>query len=159
MRDLPFTALQFPVLEHIKKTLLARSKSQKQGNDSKNTVRLFDHIKIAAISGSVAGSAAAWLTTPADVVKTRMMLEAGNDHLNQQGRTGVASTGPHYRSHSIKRRTLKIYREVWVEEGLRGLFRGGLIRTAWTAVGNGLFIGCYEGAKLTFQTKYPSTSE
>ena len=159
MRDLPFTALQFPMLEHIKKALLARSKSRKKENGNSTTLHLLEHLKIAGLSGSVAGSAAALVTTPADVVKTRMMLEVGYDRLNQQGRNVTASIGSRSQWQIARRGTMRIYRDIWVEEGLRGLFRGGLIRTAWTAVGNGLFISCYEGAKLTLQTERVKTLE
>jgi solute carrier family 25 S-adenosylmethionine transporter 26 len=93
MRDLPFAALQFPLLEHIKKALLTRSKSQKQENASDTRVHLFEHIKIATLSGSIAGSATAWVTTPADIVKTRLILEANYNNRNQQSRVDIPSTG------------------------------------------------------------------
>jgi hypothetical protein len=39
-------------------------------------------------------------------------------------------------------------KEVFQKEGARGLFRGGLVRATLTVLGNGLYMGCYEGAKL-----------
>jgi solute carrier family 25 S-adenosylmethionine transporter 26 len=50
---------------------------------------------------------------------------------------------------NARRSTWSVTHDIWVKEGLKGLFRGGGILTAWTAVGNGLFIGVYEGAKIS----------
>ena len=33
------------------------------------------------------------------------------------------------------------------ESGVKGLFRGGLLRAAWTALGSGLYLGVYESGK------------
>lgn len=38
-------------------------------------------------------------------------------------------------------------REVWRSEGMRGLFRGGALRSLWTAVGSGLYLGAYESGR------------
>lgn len=129
-RDLPFTALQFPAFEYLKETLVAkRSKGTKGGNA---VAEVFERAWISAVSAGVAESAAAWVTTPFDVVKTRMMLEAGRKD-NERGK---------------RRSGLHIGKEVLREEGMRGLFRGGFIRAMFTILGNGLYMGCYEGAKL-----------
>lgn len=69
---------------------------------------------------------AAVVTTPVDVVKTRVMLDAG------RGRVGVVD----------------VVRGVVRSEGWRGLMRGGALRGGWTAVGSGLYLGSYEGAKV-----------
>lgn len=34
-----------------------------------------------------------------------------------------------------------IGKEVFRTEGLKGLYRGGLLRSLWTAVGGGLYLG------------------
>jgi solute carrier family 25 S-adenosylmethionine transporter 26 len=134
-RDLPFTALQFPALEYLRSALLARQSRQRGGEP---VTGLFEQAVISAISAGVAGSAAAWVTTPLDVVKTRMMLEAGR----RCGRTSTPTR---------RKNAFRIGREVFQNEGMRGLFRGGLVRGAFTVLGNGLYIGCYEGAKLWLQ--------
>jgi solute carrier family 25 S-adenosylmethionine transporter 26 len=128
-RDLPFTALQFPAFEYLKKVLLARWSRGREGR----AVGVFEQSWIAAVSAGVAGSAAAWVTTPLDVIKTIMMLEAGGENDRRAGRRRSAFT---------------VGKEVLQKDGLRGLFRGGVIRAALTVLGNGLYMGCYEGAKL-----------
>lgn len=141
-RDLPFTALQFPAFEWMKGVLIARrlrSKTKESlgmGAGVGHKLGVFERAWIAAVSAGVAGSAAAWVTTPFDVVKTRMMLEAGKAQ-----EAGVSSRDK-------RKNGFQVGREVFQKEGTRGLFRGGLIRATLTILGNGLYMGCYEGAKL-----------
>ncbi|PVI06302.1 MC family mitochondrial carrier protein [Periconia macrospinosa] len=132
-RDLPFTALQFPVFEYLKRTLTAR-RSRKKGGEPVTGV--FERARISAASAGVAGCAAAWVTTPFDVVKTRMMLGAGAKSKDQHPARGSEANG------------LQIFKSVLRDEGVKGLFRGGLIRAGWTIIGNGLYMGCYEGARF-----------
>ncbi|THG97264.1 hypothetical protein EW026_g4700 [Hermanssonia centrifuga] len=63
MREIPFTSLQFPLYE-ILKVQLSRSLDRRP---------LYPHE--AAMCGSVAGAFAAAVTTPLDVLKTRVMLD------------------------------------------------------------------------------------
>jgi solute carrier family 25 S-adenosylmethionine transporter 26 len=134
-RDLPFTALQFPALEYLREVLMERrSRLQKDGEP---VTGVFERAWISAVSAGVAGSAAAWVTTPFDVVKTRMMLEAGREESAGVGRR--------------RKSGFQVGREVYQKEGTRGLFRGGFVRAAFTIVGSGLYIGCYEGAKMYLQ--------
>jgi solute carrier family 25 S-adenosylmethionine transporter 26 len=135
-RDIPFTALQFPAFEYMKRVLLARRSRAKGGR----AVGVLEQSWIAAISAGVAGSAAAWLTTPLDVVKTRMMLEAGDGERSQRAGEMIRKGG--------RRSAFAVGKDVLHREGLRGMFRGGLIRAGVTILGNGLYMGCYEGAKL-----------
>jgi solute carrier family 25 S-adenosylmethionine transporter 26 len=134
-RDLPFTALQFPALEYLREVLMERrSRLRKHGEP---VTGVFERAWISAVSAGVAGSAAAWVTTPFDVVKTRMMLEAGMEESAGVGRR--------------RKSGFQVGREVFQKEGMRGLFRGGFVRAAFTILGNGLYIGCYEGAKMYLQ--------
>lgn len=43
--------------------------------------------------------------------------------------------------------SLAVAREVFRENGVKGLFRGGSLRAAWTALGSGLYLGVYETGK------------
>ncbi|KAI9506044.1 S-adenosylmethionine transporter [Coemansia spiralis] len=117
VREIPFTCIQFPVYEFLKK-----SYSSKQGRPIKSWE--------AALCGSVAGGAAAALTTPLDVVKTRVMLST----------KGVSS---HHEYSGVVSTLTRITRE----EGARALFSGVVPRTIWISVGGFVFLGSYEKAK------------
>lgn len=141
-RDLPYTALQFPVFEYLKRTLRARREMYNSGNPA---MGVLESGSIAAVSAAIAGSAAAWVTTPFDVIKTRMMLEVGAKHRDQHPRRGQGVGQGGGATHSGP---LQICKLVMREEGVKGLFRGGLIRALFTMAGNGLFMGFYEGGKI-----------
>lgn len=145
-RDLPFTALQFPVFEYLKELLVARRSGLGKGSES---MGVFERAWISAVSAGAAGSAAAWVTTPFDVVKTRMMLDAGSKDSNGAERV-LGEAMPSECGHR-KRSGFQVGREVLQQEGIRGLFRGEFVRAAFTILGNGMFIGCYEGAKTYLQ--------
>jgi solute carrier family 25 S-adenosylmethionine transporter 26 len=134
-RDLPFTALQFPAFEWMQGVLLAKRERMRTTTGG---LGVFERAWIAAVSAGVAGSAAAWVTTPFDVVETRMMLEAGKaEQVSGSGR---------------RKNGFQVGKEVFQKEGTCGLFRGGLVSATLTILGNGLYMGCYECAKL-FLTK------
>lgn len=152
-RDLPFTALQFPVFEYLKKILIAWRSGQKGGEP---VTGVFERAKISAASAGIAGSAAAWVTTPFDVVKTRMMLEAGAKSQDEHPGRG---SGAGQRGDVTRRSAYQIFKEVFRNEGIRGLFRGGLIRATWTIVGNGLYMGCYEGARFYLEDRRKTAEE
>lgn len=150
-RDLPFTALQFPVYENLKKRLLAWSSRNRKGG--KPVTGVFERGLISAISAGVAGSAAAWVTTPLDVVKTRMMLEAGATNLPGATRGSAQKDDGSHSRPKTRRSGFQIAKEVCRTQGIPSLFRGGLIRAGLTLFGNGLFMGCYEGAKLYLEER------
>ncbi|KAJ4858322.1 mitochondrial carrier protein domain-containing protein [Trichoderma breve] len=123
-RNLPFTALQFPLFENLRKRLWNQRLSSRE--DQTRGVR--ETGLIAGASAGMAGGLAAFVTTPSDVIKTRMMR--------------------HRRIPFTK--TVK---DVWRERGIRGFFRGGAFRSAWTAVGSGLYLGMYDAAKLWLERR------
>lgn len=119
------------------------------------------------ISAALSGAIAAVVTSPADTVKTRMMLFAGEERqqrarLEEQEQRlrdpGAKATGE-VANHetrkqlesAVRRQGLngtQVARLIYQERGVYGLFRGGLLRAAWTALGRGLYLGTYEVAKV-----------
>lgn len=137
-RNLPFTAMQFPIFEYVRKQFWRNLAGEKHS--------LLETGVITGTSAGLAGSFAAVITTPMDVVKTRIMLRTGNEHdVNQSShdRTGNGTEISIRRSQS----GLAIARQVLKERGVVGLFRGSVLRAVWTAFGSGLYLGMYEVSK------------
>jgi len=115
MREIPFAIIQFPLYEKIKKLW------------SK-----FQHHPVspwqAAICGSIAGGIAAAVTTPMDVIKTRLML--GHDA------KGILYKSP-----------IDVLRRVFAEERGITLFSGVGPRVMWISIGGSVFFGAYEAFK------------
>ncbi|XP_076013028.1 mitochondrial S-adenosylmethionine carrier protein [Genypterus blacodes] len=114
-REIPFSLVQFPLWEYLK-TLWSR----KQGH----TVYSWQ----SAVCGAFAGATAAFLTTPLDVAKTRIML----------AKTGTSTV-------SIP----LVLCEVWRSRGLTGLFAGSVPRMTGISVGGFIFLGAYEKVRHT----------
>lgn len=157
-RNLPFTALQFPMFEAIRRVLWERRDQQSDATvkDGKGGVGggermvesgavtrgLVETGRVNGTSAAVSGALAAVVTTPMDVVKTRMMLSAGRE--GDKAASGQKQGAPRLQSMSGSQVAPVVYRE----SGMKGLFRGGLLRAGWTAIGSGLYLGTYEVAKV-----------
>lgn len=150
-RNLPFTAMQFPMFEHLKKTLKDHRKARGTATGS-----LWETASITAVSAGAAGSVAAVITTPVDVVKTRIMLSAAGESESKDGlkkieeakARGLSADKLAREKGGMKKSSLTVAREVFREGGVKGLFRGGLLRGAWTALGSGLYLGVYESGRV-----------
>lgn len=132
LRDVPFAMIQFPIYERMKemfqeyrhKTLVAdpanRGLSQEEIY-SKSVPTVWQ----SALSGCLSGSVAAALTTPLDVVKTRLML-------------GKDSHGHAYTSaqDAVKR--------IYKEGGAKMFFSGIIPRIVWISMGGAVFLGAYD---------------
>ena len=115
MREIPFAMIQFPLYEGAKVWW-----SEQQGSPA-NPVQ-------AAACGSVSGGFAAGLTTPLDVVKTRLML-------------GADKEGKVYTS------AVDVVRRIWTTEGAATFLSGVQPRVMWISIGGFVFFGVYEGFK------------
>ncbi|KAF4453447.1 hypothetical protein F53441_3906 [Fusarium austroafricanum] len=135
-RNLPFTALQFPIFEHVRETYWS---SRGSGASEPG---LIETGLVTGLSAGSAGSIAAFITTPSDVVKTRMMLSAG-DQSQSQSEVSAKIEGK-----QPKKGAWKVTKEVYQERGVRGFFRGAALRSGWTMLGSGLYLGSYEMAKV-----------
>ena len=158
-RNLPFTAMQFPMFEQLKNTIRNYRMRHKTSRGTLTETGL-----ITAISAGSTGSFAAVVTTPIDVIKTRMMLSAaidGDDAGKQtakenhsQGKNAIAEI------ERARKATkggnpggIAIGREILKSEGVKGLFRGGALRGLWTAMGSGLYLGLYESGRTWLEDR------
>ena len=155
-RNLPFTAMQFPMFERMKQSI-------KEYRDQKGltTGTIVESGTITAFSAGTAGAIAAVITTPIDVLKTRIMLSAaeGDSPSDASGKGGksngngknglVDALGESVKkSRRNQRGTWQITQEIVQEQGYKGLWRGGALRAVWTFIGAGLYLGAYESGRV-----------
>lgn len=119
LRDAPFSMIQFPIWEHLKLMV---------ADYTERPVRPYE----SALCGSVSGAFAAGVTTPLDVVKTRLMLGADANGVQYKGMFNTMS-------------------RIYTTEGGKALFSGVGPRVMWIAIGGGVFFGMYETAKTIIQ--------
>ncbi|KAM0282840.1 hypothetical protein ACHAQH_002844 [Verticillium albo-atrum] len=121
MREVPFTIIQFPLWERLK--AWGRARKQQAGMEVSDVGAVES-----ALYGSAAGAVAAGMTTPLDVLKTRVMLS------------------------EQKVRVADVLRSVWREEGWRAFFAGTVPRITWISIGGAIFLGSYQFIVNTLQT-------
>lgn len=119
LRDIPFSAIYFPTYAHLKKDYFGESPTKSLG------------ILQLLTAGAIAGMPAAYLTTPADVIKTRLQVEARKGDTNYRGIVHAFTT--------IAR-----------EEGPRALFKGGPARIFRSSPQFGATLAAYEFLQRTF---------
>jgi len=124
LRDIPFSAIYFPSYNHFKKDLF------KEGYNGKK-LTFWETLASAAM----AGMPAAYFTTPADVIKTRLQVEARK---GQSTYNGLVDAG------------VKIFRE----EGGRALFKGGIARVLRSSPQFGFTLVAYEYLHKFFPYPY-----
>lgn len=110
LREIPFTIVQFPLWEALKRQRLAQT-GQEQISGLEG-----------ALLGSVAGAVAAGITTPLDVLKTRMMLAR--------------------KKHPM----MAMLSSILKENGPRAFFAGLGPRIGWISAGGAIFLGSYQWA-------------
>jgi solute carrier family 25 S-adenosylmethionine transporter 26 len=155
-RNLPFTALQFPLYEHLRASF-ARRRGAAHGQGRDVVGRALD----TAAAGAIAGGAAALVTTPVDVIKTRVMLAAALSSgasaqeavkagkvVDALGGVSSSSGAKSHRTSHATRGMLAVARDVLRQDGWRGLWRGGALRTSFAALGSGLYLATYESARV-----------
>lgn len=113
LRDVPFSGIYFPTYNHLKRDFFGESPTKKLG------------ILQLLTAGAIAGMPAAYLTTPCDVIKTRLQVEA------RKGETKYTSL-----RHCA--------RTVYAEEGLRAFFKGGPARVLRSSPQFGFTLAAYE---------------
>ncbi|KAG5970855.1 hypothetical protein E4U55_001429 [Claviceps digitariae] len=113
LRDVPFSAIYFPTYSHLKRDFFGESPTKKLG------------ILQLLTAGAIAGMPAAYLTTPCDVIKTRLQVEARKGEATYTGLRHAAQT-------------------IWKEEGFRAFFKGGPARIFRSSPQFGFTLAAYE---------------
>jgi solute carrier family 25 aspartate/glutamate transporter 12/13 len=113
LRDVPFSAIYFPTYNHLKRDYFGESQTKKLG-----VLQLLT-------AGAIAGMPAAYLTTPCDVIKTRLQVEARKGEASYTSLRHCAST-------------------IWKEEGFRAFFKGGPARIMRSSPQFGFTLAGYE---------------
>ena len=146
--------MQFPLFEHLRTTIYRYRDSR-----GIRTKTLLETGLVTAISAGSAGSIAAVITTPIDVVKTRIMLSASDSEGSQQQSAiktlEAQGKDPQQEIEKVRQQAARggraggfaVGKEILRTEGVRGLFRGGALRGLWTALGAGLYLGVYESGR------------
>lgn len=164
-RNLPMTAIQFPMFERIRDSI-----KRYRNERGIRTGSIYESGLITAASAGSAGSVAAVITTPVDVVKTRIMLAAAESAAADQSKAVgssskdalVDATGKTVQAakENLKEKiqnvtkpvtdkgSIQIAKEIMAESGVKGLFRGGAVRGVWTLMGAGLYLGVYESGRI-----------
>ncbi|XP_056696502.1 S-adenosylmethionine carrier 1, chloroplastic/mitochondrial isoform X1 [Spinacia oleracea] len=116
LRDLPFDAIQFCLYEQLRLGYkLAIFQAKRELNDPENAV-------IGAFAGALTGA----ITTPLDVIKTRLMIQgSGNQY---KGIVDCVKT-------------------IVREEGAPALLKGVGPRVLWIGIGGSIFFGVLESTK------------
>ncbi|KAK7749710.1 mitochondrial aspartate-glutamate transporter agc1 [Cytospora paraplurivora] len=128
LRDVPFSAIYFPTYNHLKRDMFGESQTKKLG-----ILQLLS-------AGAIAGMPAAYLTTPADVIKTRLQVEARKGDTTYTGLTHAAKT-------------------ILKEEGFRAFFKGGPARIFRSSPQFGFTLAAYEVLQSTLPFPGQKTQE
>ncbi|KAJ7945316.1 S-adenosylmethionine carrier 1, chloroplastic/mitochondrial [Quillaja saponaria] len=122
LRDLPFDALQFCIYEQLR--IGYKLAAQRDLNDPEN-----------AIIGAFAGALTGAVTTPLDVIKTRLMVQgSGNQY------KGIVDC----------------VRTIIKEEGSPALLKGIGPRVLWIGIGGSIFFGVLESTKRFLAERRPN---
>ncbi|KAI0411348.1 mitochondrial carrier domain-containing protein [Xylaria grammica] len=122
MREVPFTVIQFPLWEALK----GWGRRRKQGPGELAEVEV--GAGESALYGSISGAIAAGITTPLDVLKTRVMLS------------------------KEKESVLTVLRDLFAKHGVRPFFAGIGPRVMWISAGGAIFLGSYQWVVNALQT-------
>ncbi|KAH8599900.1 calcium-binding mitochondrial carrier protein-like protein Aralar1 [Bisporella sp. PMI_857] len=113
LRDVPFSAIYFPTYNHLKRDYFGETPTKSLG------------ILQLLTAGAIAGMPAAYLTTPCDVIKTRLQVEARKGESSYTSLRHCATT-------------------VFREEGFKAFFKGGPARIMRSSPQFGFTLAGYE---------------
>ncbi|KAL7624469.1 S-adenosylmethionine transporter [Parahypoxylon ruwenzoriense] len=126
MREVPFTVIQFPLWEALKSW--GRDRRRHHHHMAGGA---YGNIEVSAgesaVYGSIAGAAAAGITTPLDVLKTRVMLSKERESV------------------------FAVLKDLLTSHGIRPFFAGIGPRVMWISAGGAIFLGSYQWAVNALQ--------
>lgn len=130
LRDVPFSAIYFPSYAHLKKDFF--------GEGPNKRLKTWELL----LAGAIAGIPAAYLTTPCDVIKTRLQVQAREGETVYTGLRDAAS-------------------KIMKEEGFAAFFKGGPARILRSSPQFGCTLAAYEVLKrlIPFHSSSVDTSE
>lgn len=128
LRDIPFSAIYFPLYSHLKSDLFG----QKRPGDKLTFWQLMG-------AASMAGMPAAFLTTPADVIKTRLQVEARKGQTTYKGITDC-------------------FQQILLKEGPKAFFKGSLARVLRSSPQFGATLVSYEYLKKFIPSPFQATN-
>ncbi|KAJ3297930.1 mitochondrial aspartate-glutamate transporter agc1 [Blyttiomyces sp. JEL0837] len=114
LRDIPFSGIYFPVYAHLKSDLFGEKRNGKK-------LAIWELL----VAGALAGMPAAYLVTPADVIKTRLQVAARKGETTYHGLMDAAS-------------------KIMKEEGITAFFKGGVARVLRSSPQFGVTLAAYE---------------
>jgi len=129
VRDMTHSGLQYPAYEHLKCWLARR-----------NGLRSPEELPVlqSAACGSAAGASSAFVTTPLDVVRTRLNLRPADAAVSNSGGSPLLEEAMNLLRSSRQR-------------GIGVLFAGAACRATWMGLGGFVFLGSFELAKRQLQ--------
>lgn len=144
--QLPSVCLTFTVYESLKEKQCFRQMINGRVDDQ------VERVIMSAWCGIIAGASSCWAFVPADVVKTRMRLAAGqglegrSPLLSSDRMRGISKCGSIWTQSGPN--ALTIARCIIRHEGMSALFRGSLLTCLAAGLGSGVYLGSYEAFKI-----------
>lgn len=138
MRDLCHNGLQFPMYECLKVVVGRRCSPSGKCTPLQS-----------AACGGVAGFVSATLTTPFDVLKTRMNLAGVKVCCQDQGPEAFDQQGL-----STARLVRAEVSRIYLARGMKGFFAGVTLRASWMGLGGFVFLGSFEFARETLTAQH-----
>ena len=133
LRDVPFSAIYFPTYANLKKYMFGFDPYDNTKKQKLSTWQLL-------VSGALAGAPAAFFTTPADVIKTRLQVVGKKNDIKYKGILDCGAS-------------------ILKQEGLSAFFKGSLARVFRSSPQFGFTLASYELLQRWFPLTPPITRE